>query len=218
MSDLVGMHASSTNEGLGGGTLTHDVRQSLAVLRSLATLVEATPLLQEETVERVRLIQHELDWISEMVGSAAGSPAAGDRLVDVGAVVADVTGPFLATAACQVRLRTDEDVWVAADTIGLVRATRNLVDNAVRAAGVDGRVEVRVRRLGAEAAIEVADDGPGFGRVPTQQGLGLVTVRRFAARCRGALEVGASGLGGALLTLRLPLATAAVLPEQRRPA
>ena len=90
------------------------------------------------------------------------------------------------------------------DEIALRRSARNLVDNAVRAAGPHGRVEVAVRREGSRAVLEVSDDGPGFGRVPTQQGLGLITVRRFVSRVRGSLDVGRSRLGGARLTLSMP--------------
>ena len=58
------------------------------------------------------------------------------------------------------------------DEIALRRSARNLVDNAVRAAGPDGRVEVAVRREGSRAVLEVSDDGPGFGRMPTSRGWG----------------------------------------------
>jgi sensor histidine kinase regulating citrate/malate metabolism len=40
--------------------------------------------------------------------------------------------------------------------------------------------------------------------MPAQQGLGLVTVRRFVSRVRGSLDVGRSRLGGARLTLSMP--------------
>jgi len=83
-------------------------------------------------------------------------------------------------------------------------ASQDALDNAVRAAGPDGTVEVAVRREGSRAVLEVSDDGPGFGRVPTQQGLGLVTVRRFVSRVRGTLDIGRSRLGGARLTLSMP--------------
>ena len=67
-------------------------------------------------------------------------------------------------------------------------------------------VEVHVRRHHHDAVLEVADSGPGFGGLPTQHGHGLVGVRRFAKRFGGDICVGASSLGGALVTLRLPLA------------
>jgi signal transduction histidine kinase len=53
-------------------------------------------------------------------------------------------------------------------------------------------------------AVVVRDSGPGFGNIPAQQGLGLTTVRRFAAENAGRLDVEQALLGGAELTLRLP--------------
>ena len=57
----------------------------------------------------------------------------------------------------------------------------------------------------AKPCSEVADSGPGFGHLPPQHGLGLIGVRRFAERFGGDFSVGTSSLGGALVTLRLPL-------------
>ncbi len=48
----------------------------------------------------------------------------------------------------------------------LWRVLTNVVDNAARAAGPSGRVGVTVGsgRAAPRAAIEVIDDGPGFGQ------------------------------------------------------
>jgi signal transduction histidine kinase len=95
---------------------------------------------------------------------------------------------------------------VLVDPVALKRCAWNLMDNARRAVADGGRVEVSVRRHRHDALLEVGDSGPGFGRLRAQQGHGLVGVRRFAARFGGDFRVGTSDLGGALVTLRLPLA------------
>ena len=95
------------------------------------------------------------------------------------------------------------------DPVGLKRVVWNLLDNARRAVAKGGEVEVRVRQRGRDALLEVADSGPGFGHLPPQHGLGLIGVRRFAERFGGDFSVGTSSLGGALVTLRLPLMPAA---------
>jgi signal transduction histidine kinase len=64
---------------------------------------------------------------------------------------------------------------------------------------------VRVWAEDRDGVLEVADSGPGFGHLPPQHGHGLVGVRRFAERFGGAVVFGTSSLGGALVTLRLPL-------------
>jgi signal transduction histidine kinase len=216
MSELIGTHGNSTTGGLGDGRLTHDVRQSLAVLRALVTLVESASQLEGETAEQVRLIQHEVDWIAEMVGcSGAGTD---DEVVDIGDVVCDAITPLSQSSTCEVRLSREPGLSALADPVELQRATRNLVDNAIRAAGPQGHVDVSVATRGDDVVVEVGDDGPGFGRMPTQQGLGLVTVHHFVSRFHGSLDVGSAPRGGALLTLRLPLLPTYQLPEQRRSA
>ena len=219
MSDSFGIHRTTSAVGLEDGRLTHDVRQSLAVLRALITLVESASQLEDETQEQVRLIQEEVDWIAEMVG---GSGTRDDELIDVGDVVSEAITPLSQSSSCEVRLSREPGVTALADAVELRRAARNLVDNAIKTAGPEGHVDVRVRTSHDDVVVEVGDDGPGFGRVPTQQGLGLVTVNHFASRFHGSLDVGSAPSGGALLTLRLPFSApyrmSHAVPEQRRSA
>ena len=186
-----------------GARLRHDIRQSLAALRALAVLIEADAT-DESVAQRLQLMCHEVDWISDLVSSAGEEAEQGFSVVDVGAVVASTCSSVSVSTGCDVRVVQEPAVMALTDEFALRRSARNLVDNAVRAAGPHGRVEVVVRREGSRAVLEVSDDGPGFGRMPTQQGLGLVTVRRFVSRVRGSLDVGRSRLGGARLTLSMP--------------
>jgi signal transduction histidine kinase len=107
----------------------------------------------------------------------------------------------------------------------LHRMVLNLLDNAGRHTPSGARIELRVREVGSEALIEVADDGPGiapevraqiFDRfvrgdgpadtaVGPGSGLGLAIVRAVAASHGGTVEVGESPAGGALFRVRLPL-------------
>jgi len=91
----------------------------------------------------------------------------------------------------------------------------NLIKNAVEAGHT---VAVTVGMLDGEAALEVADDGPGlsqearehlfepfFTTKPNGTGLGLPTSRRFVEAHGGTIDVAQSDLGGALFRVRLPL-------------
>jgi signal transduction histidine kinase len=95
----------------------------------------------------------------------------------------------------------------------------NLVKNAVEAAGAGGRVAVTLAERAGEAAVSVADTGPGiepatrdrlfepfFTTKPRGTGLGLAVSQAIAHAHGGALEAGAAPGGGALFTLRLPSA------------
>ena len=101
----------------------------------------------------------------------------------------------------------------------------NLLDNAVRYTRPGSTIELRLHSEGAEAVLEVADDGPGippelrvavFDRfirgggpadtaVGSGSGLGLAIVRAVATSHGGTAEATESERGGALFRVRLPL-------------
>jgi signal transduction histidine kinase len=152
-------------------------------------------------------MRHETERMAELVSAHAGTRKDPQR-VDVGQVVADTWRSAVAAAPCHMQLVCDAGTLAVLDPVALARSVQNLLDNAVRAAGGgDGAVVVQVRNHGDTVSVTVSDTGPGFGNVPTQQGLGLVTVRRFVAECGGTLEVAGSARGGAELVLRIPSAT-----------
>ncbi|MGY1497512.1 ATP-binding protein [Streptomyces sp. QTS52] len=113
-------------------------------------------------------------------------------------------------------------VEVAGSRTQLGRLVANLLDNAQRHAR--SAVTVSVRRAGARAVVEVADDGDGvpvedrervferFVRLDAARsrddggaGLGLAIARDVAVRHGGTLTVRETTAGGALFELRLPI-------------
>ncbi len=110
---------------------------------------------------------------------------------------------------------------VEGDPDAISRIIRNLLENAVAAAGPAGHVRVRIAIDAREARLSVEDDGPGvpatererifdrFVRLapggPTGSGLGLSIARGIARQHQGDLTC--DGVErGARFTLRLPLA------------
>jgi two-component system NtrC family sensor kinase len=95
----------------------------------------------------------------------------------------------------------------------------NLVLNAAEATGPGGRIDVRLTGDGAEARLEVHDDGPGIPEErrpgifeafettkPDGTGLGLFSVQHIAEVHGGRAEALASELGGACFRVSLPVA------------
>lgn len=95
----------------------------------------------------------------------------------------------------------------------------NVVLNAVEAAGADGVVTVTLAAAGAEIAVAVEDDGPGFApeaiaslgepfatTKPGGTGLGLAICLRIAEDHGGRLAAENRPGGGARVTLTLPAA------------
>ncbi len=185
--------------------LRHDLRQPLAAVRLLVDAVVSTTDVPPEVAGVLKRVQQQTDWMVELLRSAE-EPESAVSLVDLADVVEVPCSATPEYAPYEVRFVKEDDAEVLVDPVGLKRSVWNLLDNARRAVAEGGRVEVRVRKHRRDAVLEVADSGPGFGRISTHHGLGLVGVRRFVERFGGEFSAGSSALGGALVTLRLPLA------------
>jgi signal transduction histidine kinase len=162
-----------------------------------------------------RLEPHRRVDLAEIAGDAAAeaAPLMGDRKL-----VVDNERPL------RVEGSRDE----------LHRMVLNLLDNAIRHTPQGSRVEMTLREDQDAAVVEVADDGPGIpsqmrdqifdrfvrGTGPadtargTGTGLGLAIVSAVVESHGGSVEATASKSGGALFTVRIPLAST---PEPTRP-
>jgi signal transduction histidine kinase len=186
----------------------HDLGQPLASIRLLVdsalSTAESTEDVSADVLANLRRIRRHTDWMADMLRQA-GEQQPREAVFDLADAV---EGPCLATpddVPYDVRFVSRDKATVLVDPIGLRRSAWNLLDNARRAVAGGGQVEVKVSRHGRHAVLEVADSGPGFGGLAMQHGHGLAGVRTFAAHSGGSISIGTSSLGGALVTLRLPL-------------
>lgn len=185
----------------------HDLRQPLTTASLLLERVAGGPAIEPATLARVRESQRQIRWALELLRAhELAEPVPG--VVEIGETVEDVVP--LATGWCDVSLVRPSRAYVLVEPLDLVRATRNLLDNAVHAAtSLAGprRVQITVGRQRDDAVLTVDDSGPGFGRVARRHGLGLVSVQQFAERWGGSVSVASSSLGGACVEMRLPATT-----------
>jgi len=184
--------------------LRHDLRQPLSTVMLLVAASEHDSTLSADVRQRLRQVRAEVEWMGELLASTEDEDEPLQR-VDLGDAVESACRATSEATSAEVLFSADDGLEVLVDPVQLRRSVRNLVANAVRAVGDGGRVEVRVRRSGYAGVVEIADSGPGFGRIAPQQGLGLMTVRRFVDRTGGSIAVGTAPLGGALVSMRIPL-------------
>lgn len=110
--------------------------------------------------------------------------------VEVRALVDEIVSVATARSQATVTMKHGPQRWLCTHPAALWRAVANVVDNAVRAAGPAGEVEISVQDQSPHVVIDVVDDGPGFGKGPAgTASLGLGITTSLAAQCGGRVEV-----------------------------
>lgn len=184
--------------------LCHDARQSIATIMLLARAGEAEVDDRDQVLKRLGQIARQTRWMASLLDEVL----VGEEdlsVVDVAEALEQAVRLSAAGFAGTLRLLTSDRPSALASPVRLRRVFANVVDNAVRAAGSEGCVQVKLAAVGRSVVVEVEDDGPGFGRIPTQHGLGLDASRRALESIGGSLQTGAGGLGGALVRLTVPV-------------
>jgi signal transduction histidine kinase len=188
--------------------VSHEIRQPVAVVLALAEAARALPELPESGAWYLDRIIDEVITLGEAARSALaveGDVRPRAESVEVVGLVDDVLASFELTWDGAITREGVERGSVVGDPVLVRRALVNLLDNAVRAAGSDGRVIVSVRVVGRSLVLTVEDDGPGFGLIERQTNLGLAVAEQAFAHSRGTLTVGSSSrLGGAAVTMSIP--------------
>lgn len=220
------------------GSVAHDLNNLLVPL--LAAGTDARDATEPGSVDRRRL--------DLVVASAERARALAHRVlvfrpdasperapVALATVARDAVALLRAAAApgVQVHDEVDDDVQVVATSGELHQIVMNLGTNALRAvAARPGRVTVRVAHDGAEALLEVIDDGVGIppelvDRVfdPSYtshadvggSGMGLPIVRHVARGLGGRVDVRSEVGRGSVFTVWFPIAAHPSEPQATRP-
>ncbi|HEY2948608.1 MAG TPA: sensor histidine kinase [Micromonosporaceae bacterium] len=193
--------------------INHDINHEVATITLLASLLCAADDVgprsrrrAEEILGETRLLQSLLAadrGLADQVAGRAGLTVP----VPLDLIANDVIAAVRLSTTARISLDAGE-TYARVDSLTFWRALRNLVGNAVRAAGPDGSVWVRARTEGGWALVQIEDDGPGFGECPPgSSSLGLGIVRDLADAANGELEIRAGATGGCCAVLRLPAAT-----------
>jgi signal transduction histidine kinase len=217
--------------------ISHDLRTPLAGIRAVAEALEDGLASDDATRRRYYVALREesvrlgdlIDDLFELSRAQAGVLQHEFERLSLGDLVSDAiagVAPVAASKGVRVvgRIERDSDVFGSAPE--LLRALRNIVDNAVRHTPSDGSVIVELGEVDGGVFVAVTDDGGGveetaLGRVfdpgfradaartsGSGAGLGLAIARSFVEAHRGAITVRNENRG-ARFTVWLPAHDAA---------
>jgi K+-sensing histidine kinase KdpD len=178
--------------------LCHDLRQPLAAIMLLSGSVEG------DVDRKLQVILDQAQWLSQLV-DAVLCDAATDAVqeVDVAALARLAVLRARPTADCEITLGVVGEPFAWARPVALARALGCVLDNAIRAAGDHGHVDVLVHLDRGDVHVTVTDDGPGLGKIASRTSLGLTTTRAMVASCDGAFRLRSGARGGAVADISL---------------
>jgi PAS domain S-box-containing protein len=217
-------------------TLSHELRTPLNAIMGWAHLLrtggldETTAARALETIDRNAKAQNQLiNDILDVSRIITGKLHLSVQPLDPGAVVEaalETVRPAAAAKGVKIEASLEPGVGTASgDPDRLQQVVWNLLSNAIKFTPNGGRVQVRLRRVDAQAVIEVADSGAGIspeflphvferfrqGDASTTRshvglGLGLAIVRHLVELHGGTVEARSAGEGqGATFSVHLPL-------------
>ncbi len=217
--------------------VSHDLRTPLAGIRALVEALEDGVVDDAETVRRYhRTLREEADRLAgliddlfELSRTQAGVLQLHLERVSLSDVVSDaLAGSAPIAAAKRVELRgvlRDQVPELDAAAPELLRALRNILENAIRHTPSDGTVIVEAGVEAGRAFVSVLDDGGGIpehdldrvfdvafrgdpARTGEGAGLGLAIARGLVEAHHGEISVRNEN-GGCRFTVRLPVAPSA---------
>jgi PAS domain S-box-containing protein len=212
--------------------VSHDLRNPLGVVGAAADLLLDLPLDEGERTRQARIIKRSAERMSRLIGDLldvsrieAGALVVRRAHEDVGDVLEEARAIFAPQAesySVALEVQVEPDVpRVMMDRDRMLQALSNLVENALKATPVCGRITLRASAsAGDGATISVADTGPGipegamdhlFDRFwqasrqdRTGAGLGLAIVRGIVEAHRGTMSVESQAGRGAVFHIHLP--------------
>jgi signal transduction histidine kinase len=232
------LEASTVRERRFVSDASHELRSPIANIRTEIEVALHRPDLAEwPSVASEVLAQDErmgrlVESLLMLARSAEGHLSGADPNAapsDLAAVAEEVVTEAAARNLALSVVAHTEPTAVKVPVVYLERIAANLVDNACRYAR--SRVEVRVLTHDGQAILKVSDDGPGVpvedrgriferfvrldearDRVQGGFGLGLAIVADLCRAFGGTVEISDAEGGGAVFTMYLPAALAALPP------
>ncbi len=206
------------------GTLAHEVRNPLAIVRSsVQNLAEAIDRADDQNQQTCRFILEEIDRLSHVVTSLVGfaRPLQLERSSVNAAQLVQRTGqlaaPLLREHRVELQVDSEDDsAVIEVDSDLLCQVLLGLLTNAAQASPHQGLVALGAHRDDGAVELTVTDQGPGipaelrdkifdpfFTTRKDGSGLGLAVARQIVEAHGGTLTVAEYDRPGARFTIRL---------------
>ena len=208
---------------------SHELRTPLFSLGGFLELLDDEELDEATRREFLASMREQVDRLTKLASNLldltrldAGRLSVEREPVDLGALAGDLVeefGPLAASTRHTLTGSLDGSVFAEADELRALQLGRILVENALLHTPPETAVEVRVRRRGDAAVLEVQDGGPGIpheqrdqlferffrldGARASGSGLGLAIAKELAELMDGSVELD-SEPGRTVFSLVLP--------------
>jgi len=204
--------------------IAHEIRNPLASISGSIELLKHAPQASDDDRTLMTIVHREISRLNGLIGDLLdyANPRALRAVdFDLGVLVEEtlqVARGDQAFGDVEVSAEVDKPLPITADPAKLRQVLWNLVRNAADAASAGGKhVKVRARADGADAILEVSDDGPGIPPARLERifdpffttkdkgtGLGLATSHAVIAEHGGRIDVQSEVGKGTKMVVTVP--------------
>jgi len=224
--------------------LTHDIMTPLSLILAPVDDLIREDETTEDQKEKLSIIKKNANYLSNVLGSfldfkktEIDENKVDIRQIEMISFVKMVTGAFHYLACSKSIslsfLSTEDKLLILIDAVRLERVLYNIIGNAIKYTGDNGKIEVSVKRSvdGGQIVIEVSDNGIGiseqnqkkvfdkFFRADNKSnyegiGIGLYTSKRFMTMIGGDITIESELGKGTKISLLLPSSIETELQEE----
>jgi len=214
------------------GVVAHDLRNPLAIIKSITMLMEMDDFKADDYLENLQMIQASCDKasfiINDLLETAQNEVLNNFDLekTELGNFLFSIIDEWLKNKKGQVNINyntTGIPIYAQVNKEKLQRVMDNLIINAIKFSGANGNIDINLSAMHNEVSISVKDSGIGIPqemlpyifdrfskarragiRGEASVGLGLSIVRQIIRKHNGEIEVDSSEKQGTTFTITLP--------------